>query len=152
MRFDVSLAAAVPRLPKVPTARPRPVLPCAPASPNAALVAEAAPPTDLAAEIVDAAPIAPAPTMPAAPIAAVPAAAPAVIIGLPDNIDAAIAGICTAMTAKIIEPPNTVKIRLKTGAPGCPIVCNIFFHCIAWVLPMPTIRKSINSFTPVATA
>ena len=72
--------------------------------------------------------MAPAPTTPAAPMAAVPAAAPAVIVGLPDSIEAAIAGICTAMTAKIIEPPNTVKIRLNTGAPGCPIVCNMLFH------------------------
>lgn len=80
-------------LPSVATARPRPEVPCAPASLQAALVAEATPPADLAALNVDAAPAAPAPTMPAPTMPAVAAAAPAVRVGLPASIEAAIAGI-----------------------------------------------------------
>lgn len=83
---------ALPRLPSVETALARPVLPCAPASFQAARVAAARPPVDLAAPTAVDAPNAPALTMPAPMAPAVAAAPPAVRVGLPDNIEAAIAG------------------------------------------------------------
>lgn len=145
--------AALPMFPSVATARPRPDAPCAPASPHAAFAADAMPPVALAAPTVAAAAPAPAPMMPAAKAPPVAAAPPAVNAGLPDSIEAANAGVCIAMYINKTDPPMTVMMTLNFSPPGPPSAAvSCAAHVAAWVLPMPTIRYRMKSFTPVATA
>lgn len=145
--------AALPMFPSVATARPRPDAPCAPASPHAAFAADAMPPVALAAPTVAAAAPAPAPMMPAAKAPPVAAAPPAVNAGLPDSIEAANAGVCIAMYINKTDPPMTVMMTLNFSPPGPPSAAvSCAAHVAAWVLPIPTIRYRMKSFTPVATA
>jgi hypothetical protein len=43
-------------------------------------------------------------------------------------------------------------MMLKAGTPGVPMVSSMAFHVCACVLPMPMMRNSMNSLTPVAIA